>query len=264
MTRIVIRRRNLRRVFVDRETCETAGGMEAKLPTAAPPEAIPGKPEFPYSNWGPLAAVCGVLMALLAGIFFGVPAIIIDNPPGDEDLSTNANVAVQVGGALGFLLIPFLIAATRGASFGGALRRLGVRGFRPSAIGWIFAAIGAYLVFAAVYVAVFGEPEQEDIAEGFGSLPVQIGLIVIAAPISEELCFRGMLFGGLRERWPMLAAAALSGLIFGGLHAVTGLTAVPPLVFFGFVLALLYEKTGSLLPPIILHMLNNSVALLGQ
>ena len=203
-------------------------------------------------------------MALVAGVFLGIPAIVIDNPPEGEDLSTAANVAVQIGGALGFLLVPFVISSTRGNSFWETLRRLGVRGFRPSAIGWIFAAIGAYLVFAALYVAVFGEPEQEDIAEGFGALPVQILLIVIAAPISEELCFRGMLFGGLRERWPMWAAAVLSGLIFGALHALTGLTAVPPLIFFGVVLALLYEKTGSILPPIILHLLNNSVALLGQ
>ena len=87
---------------------------------------------------------------------------------------------------------------------------------------------------------------------------------MIAAPISEEICFRGMLFGGLRERLPRLAAALLAGLVFGGLHALTGVTAVPPLVFFGFVLALLYERTGSLWPCILLHMLNNSVALLAQ
>jgi membrane protease YdiL (CAAX protease family) len=89
-------------------------------------------------------------------------------------------------------------------------------------------------------------------------------LIVIAAPIGEEVCFRGMLFGGLRERMPMLAAAALSGLIFGLLHAPEGITVVPPLAIFGTILALLYEKTGSLVPAILLHMLNNSVALLAQ
>ena len=33
---------------------------------------------------------------------------------------------------------------------------------------------------------------------------------------------------------------------------------------FGFLLALLYEKTGSIVPGILLHMLNNSVALLGS
>jgi uncharacterized protein len=73
-----------------------------------------------------------------------------------------------------------------------------------------------------------------------------------------------MLFGGLREKLPRLGAALISGLIFGGLHATTGVTAVPPLIVFGVLLALLYEKTGSIVPGILLHMLNNAVALLGQ
>jgi hypothetical protein len=145
------------------------------------------------------------------------------------------------------------------------LRRLGLRRFKLSvALKWTAAAIGAYLLFAFLYSALVVVPEQEDIAAGFGPIPIQILLIVIAAPISEEICFRGMLYGGLRERLPRLAAALIAGLIFGGLHALTGVTAVPPLIFFGFVLCLLYEKTGSIWPCILLHMLNNSVALLAQ
>ncbi len=73
-----------------------------------------------------------------------------------------------------------------------------------------------------------------------------------------------MLYGGLREQLPRVGAALLAGLLFGALHALTGVTAVPPLIAFGFVLCLLYEKTGSIVPGILLHMLNNSVALLGQ
>ena len=57
-----------------------------------------------------------------------------------------------------------------------------------------------------------------------------------------------MLFGGLRERLPFWAAALISGAIFGALHATTGISAVPPLMIFGFLLALLYEKTGSIVP----------------
>ncbi|HUC08228.1 MAG TPA: CPBP family intramembrane glutamic endopeptidase [Solirubrobacterales bacterium] len=219
---------------------------------------------FPYANWGPLAAVLGVLLALGTGIVLSVPVAIIDSPPEAGDLSDLANALVQLATALGFLLVPFAIAAGRGATVRQAAFQLGLRSFRPGAIKWMFAAIGAYLLFAIVYTAVFGQPEQKDIAEDFGTVPVQILLIAIAAPISEEVCFRGMLFGGLRERWPRIAAALLSGLIFGGLHAITGLSAVPVLVAFGFILALLYEKTGSIWPGILLHMLNNSVALLGQ
>ena len=70
-----------------------------------------------------------------------------------------------------------------------------------------------------------------------------------------------MLFGGLREKLPRIAAALICGLIFGALHALTGITAVPPLIVFGFLLALLYERTGSIMPGILLHMLNNIVAL---
>jgi membrane protease YdiL (CAAX protease family) len=121
-----------------------------------------------------------------------------------------------------------------------------------------------YLAFTIFYSLVITEPRQKDIAESFGPTIVQVLLIVIAAPIAEETCFRGMLFGGLRQKLPRLVAALVTGLIFGGLHALTGVTAVPPLIVFGFLLALLYERTGSIVPGILLHMINNSIALLGQ
>jgi len=219
---------------------------------------------FPYSNWGPLAAVLGVLLALGTGIVLGVPAILIDDRQAGEDLSSAAMAVAQLAGGLGFLLVPFAIATQRGATVWEAAMRLGIRSFRPSALKWMAAAVGAYLLFSIAYVAVFGAPHQEDIADELGAVPVQVLLIAVAAPISEEVCFRGMLFGGLRERLPGVAAALVSAAIFGGLHVLTGPGAVPPLIFFGFVLALLYERTGSIVPGIILHMLNNSVALLGQ
>jgi len=240
---------------VDLETCETAGVMDATVST---------KRAFPYANWGPAAAVLGVVLALGAGIMLAVPVVIAAKPPSGEDLGDAASALVQLVTALGFLLVPFAIAARRGASVREAASRLGLRRFRPSALKWMGAAIGAYLLFAIAYSTVIGEPKQKDVAEAFGAIPVQVLLIVFAAPISEEVCFRGMLFGGLRERLPRLGAALVSGLIFGGLHATTGLSAVPVLVVFGFILALLYEKTGSIVPGILLHMLNNSVALLGQ
>jgi uncharacterized protein len=225
---------------------------------------VPAKRTFPYANWGPLAAVLGVLLALGTGIVLSVPVALIDNPPSGGELSDAANALVQLATALGFLLVPFAIAAGRGATVREAAAQLGLRRFRPSAAKWMLAAIGAYLLFAIAYTAIFGAPHQKDIAEDFGAVPVQVLLIAVAAPISEEVCFRGMLFGGLRERWPRIAAALVSGLIFGGLHALTGLSAVPVLIVFGFILALLYEKTGSIVPGILLHMLNNSIALIGH
>jgi len=247
--------------------------MEAKLPTAAPPEAIPWKPAFPYSDWGPWLAVLGVLLAIGTAIVISVPIAILDGigeAAGDAgesagELSSPALAAAQMAQELSFLLVPFAIAASKGATLVEAMRRLGLVAFRRlKALKWMGAAVGIYLLFVTAYVALIGEPDQEDFADDLGPLWIQIGLIAIAAPIGEEVCFRGMLFGGLRERFPMWAAGLISATLFGLLHVTTGISVVPPLIAFGFLLALLYERTGSIVPCILLHMLNNSVALLAQ
>jgi membrane protease YdiL (CAAX protease family) len=205
----------------------------------------------------------GAVLAIVAGLVLGLPALFFT--AGEGELTTLGNVVAQVGLVFGLLLVPLAVANSRGSrSLGESLRRLGVRPFRPSALKWMAVAVGAYLLFALVYSALILEPEQEDIADGFGPIPVQILLIVFAAPLSEELCFRGMLFGGLRERLPRAPAALIAGAVFGILHAFTGISAVPPLVALGFIFCLLYEETGSILPGVLLHMLNNSVALLAQ
>jgi len=183
----------------------------------------------------------------------------------DGTLTTLGSVISQLATELGFLLVPMALASMKGAKgLRRVLERLGFRAFSPSAFGWMAVAFVLYLAFTILYSVLITEPRQKDIAESFGPTVVQILLIVIAAPIAEETCFRGMLFAGLREKLPRLAAALICGLIFGGLHVLTGVTAVPPLIVFGFLLALLYERTGSIIPGILLHMINNTIALLGQ
>jgi membrane protease YdiL (CAAX protease family) len=235
--------------------------MESNLATA--PVAEPAEGDFPPSNWGPSGALLGAVLAIVVGLVLGLPAIAFTDAAGD--LTTAGNIVAQVGLVIGLLGVPLAVARWHGASsLGEALRRLGVRRFRPSAFGWMAASVGAYLAFAIAYSALILEPEQEDIAESFGPIPVQVLLIVFGAAIAEEICFRGMLFAGLRERLPKPVAALIAGAVFGALHAFTGITAVPPLIAFGFVLCLLYEKTGSVVPGMMLHALNNSVALLAQ
>lgn len=224
---------------------------------------MPASRPFPPSNWGPQGAVLGAVAAIVVGLVFGLPALFFTE--GEGDLTTTGNIVAQLGLVLGLVLVPLFVTRTHGAgSLGESLRRLGVRRFEPSAFLWMVLAVVVYLAFAALYSILILEPEQEDIAEGFGPVPIQVLLIVIAAPFAEELCFRGLLFGGLRERLPKIPAALIAGAVFGVLHAFTGISAVPPLIAFGFIFCLLYEKTGSILPGMLLHLLNNSVALLSQ
>src|ERR1700712_5306391 len=96
------RRRKRRRVLVERETCETAGDMEANLAV----EGVEQQPQrFPYSNWGPWVALLGVFLALGTGVVMGIPAAILGNKP-NGDLTTFGNVGVQLAAAIGFVLVP--------------------------------------------------------------------------------------------------------------------------------------------------------------
>jgi membrane protease YdiL (CAAX protease family) len=81
---------------------------------------------------------------------------------------------------------------------------------------------------------------------------VFIGVVaVLAAPVVEEILFRGILYPTLkRTRKPWLAAISTS-LLFGAFHL--NLMSFLPLSIFSLLLIYLYEKNGSLLPSILAH-----------
>ena len=86
--------------------------------------------------------------------------------------------------------------------------------------------------------------------------------IAVATPIAEEVAFRGYLFPALtRWRGPWIAAV-VSSVLFGFAHlAVYPLEVLPPLMVFGFGACLLLWFTGSLLPCVALHAINNAFVL---
>jgi membrane protease YdiL (CAAX protease family) len=226
------------------------------------PALDPDPPGFPFAPWGPARALAMSVAALLAGMVLGLPFLLFDGDPAGDDLSLFTTVAVQVCAGLALIIVPVALAWSYGGGVRKSMRRLGFVSFRPGeAAKWIAIGIGAYFAFSIVYALVFGPPEQDDIAGDFGPIGIQILLIVLLAPLSEEICFRGMLFAGLRNRLPMWAAALGTGAVFGILHFSTGISAVPALVVLGAIFAVVYEKTGSIWPPIIMHVGNNAVAL---
>ena len=88
-------------------------------------------------------------------------------------------------------------------------------------------------------------------------------LIVIVAPVSEEVFFRGFMFAGLRRSMPLWIAAVISAVVWGSLHLTGGNVGVAiQLAVFGVILAYLYERSGSLWAPIMAHGLNNAIAFL--
>lgn len=97
---------------------------------------------------------------------------------------------------------------------------------------------------------------------GIGLLLLALLVTAVAAPVCEEIFFRGMLFRLLRTRVPLWAAVVLSAVAFGLAHAspVVSLALLPTFMFMGIVLALVYSRTGWLTNSILLHGLSNAVA----
>ncbi len=83
-------------------------------------------------------------------------------------------------------------------------------------------------------------------------------LLAVVVPIGEEVFFRGLVYGGLRSRWGTAVATLASAVFFSAVH-VQVIHALPILLL-GVILAALYERTGSLLPPIVAHGVNNIIA----
>jgi len=97
---------------------------------------------------------------------------------------------------------------------------------------------------------------------GVGLLLLALLVTAVAAPICEEVFFRGMLFRLLRTRVPLWAAVLLSAMAFGLAHASPAVSPalLPTFMYMGIVLAVFYVRTGWLTNTILLHAASNAIA----
>jgi membrane protease YdiL (CAAX protease family) len=138
-----------------------------------------------------------------------------------------------------------------------------VGGDPPCALQWGLVGGVAASVCGIVYLTVtsalglFPSPQANPIADP--NLPYWLAaLAIVAAPVFEEFIFRGLIFGGLRRSLGLPVAALASAAIFGLVHPPA---AVIPVAAMGLCAALVYERTGALLAPMLVHALYNAAIL---
>ncbi|HET9012731.1 MAG TPA: CPBP family intramembrane glutamic endopeptidase, partial [Gemmatimonadaceae bacterium] len=146
-----------------------------------------------------------------------------------------------------------------------ALWQFGLRrGPLGYAIGMAFTVVLAFFIFEIAYVTILQPDNPQTIAEELGAdrstLLLVMGalVVIVVAPVCEELFFRGFLFRVLRSNMPFLAAALIDGVLFGLVHG--SFVILPVLAFLGVALCWLYTRTGTLFAPIAVHALNNTIA----
>ena len=236
-------------------------------PTGARDGGIPGPGDLrAVPAWAPLAAMIVAFLAatlayvvIAAAIEAGGGDVTGGGPPGLVITATFIQDVALIASAIWFAsmwakgLVP--------ASFGLRRVRLG------PALGWTVLTFVAFGVLTAIYVSLVGQPDQQELTRDLReeeSLAALIGygvLLAFVAPLAEELFFRGFVFGVLRERLGVAWGAITTGVVFGLVHvAGSPIETVGVLVILGVLLCLLYQRTGSLLPCIALHAINNAIS----
>jgi len=96
--------------------------------------------------------------------------------------------------------------------------------------------------------------------------PLVMGLMVfaavVAAPLCEEIVFRGYLYPATKKFAGPWVAGICTALVFAAAHG--SLAALLPLFVFGCLLVFIYEKTGSLWAPMAVHFCFNGATVLLQ
>lgn len=229
------------------------------------------------SNDSPVTAI-----AVAIGLGVGGPLIALASAFGVGlvgsfvELSIGASLALSLffgqyvafgGLALGYL-------AVRGLDRTGIRSYLGVR--RPSlteigiVIGAWFAILVTLMVVSAAIQVLGAETASNQSAELAMQNPAIIPLLIAASFLvigpCEEILYRGVVQGRLREALPAAPAIVLASAIFAFVHvmALTGgvsgrLTTVAILFVPSLVFGAVYEYTENLVVPTLLHGLHNAV-----
>lgn len=86
---------------------------------------------------------------------------------------------------------------------------------------------------------------------GEGNVVLEFVSVAILAPIVEEIVFRGLCYRYARKGFRPIVAALISGVVFGIAHGNAISFVYTTLL--GVVLAYAYEKSGSIIPSILIH-----------
>ena len=149
----------------------------------------------------------------------------------------------------------------------------GLRWLRWQNIFWIMPAfVFAMMIVGAILVACgwqtwvqdsLGAKPQEAVTlvretSDVGLLVAMAVTAIIFAPITEELIFRGYLYPVVKRFTDRWFASIFSGVLFGVIHF--NVMALPMLALMGVILAVIYERSGSLWVPIGCHAAFNATS----
>lgn len=240
-----------------------AGGLHAYLRKAIPGLAWNQQGKVSTKDIGPSDIAASLLVSLPFSLTLLVP---YQEPTGNLSpmvMAVNFAILLLMAGAVIFVfkmrdMLPEAL------------------GLQPKHPAKVFAwAVAMYVCFILLLMGLDGLGMKEWLAERLGpeqrqvvvkemiaAQDVQKKLIMILgacviAPVAEEIIFRGYLYPVVKRYTEPVVAALFTGIMFGAIHG--NAWAMIALSIFGVLLAVLYEKSGSIWACILCHALFNGI-----
>lgn len=255
-----------------------AGALPSGTGTPAHAATLPdGRPKVTWRWWHALLAYLVTNLVIAQGLVGGsiVALTGIDIVAGAADASvlglTLVTNAVWVAGLVlwlrrshpGWRAAMGLVPATRRIREFAVSFALGLGLYPVVSIG---AALVVGLLLQIVTNRTVEVPQQIETDLSVAGQVAAVGVALIAAPIAEELFFRGVLFRSIRDRHGFWPGALLSSVVFGLGHYVASpwpdaVLLQGVMVFTGVGLCLVYEWRKSLLSCIAAHIAFNAIGI---
>ena len=212
----------------------------------------------------------GPIIALVGG--FGIFAV--DVIVGGLPLAANLVLTLLVGQYIAFAGLAIAYLAWRGFDGAGIVSYLGVR--KPSlvelglvVVGWVVilvSVMGISLLVQLLGVETAANQSAELAIGNPAIIPLFIAASFLVIGPCEEILYRGVVQGRLRESLPAAPSIIIASAVFAFIHvlALTGgiegrLTTVAILFFPSLVFGAVYEYTENIVVPSLLHGLHNAV-----
>ncbi len=213
-------------------------------------------------KWALVGWTLGFLGSLVAAV-----AVVTAQGVDPEELTLGALFLLQIPLWLGLLGTP-LLARARGLSWSEqmAWRMRPVDAPLGIAVGVLLQLVLLPLLYLPI-LEVFDDLDVEGPARdlvGLAEAPVEVAALVlmtvVAAPLTEEVFFRGLLHGALRDRFGPIGAVALSSLAFAAVHFQV--VQFPALLVIGIAHSLLVLATGRIGAALWSHLAFNAVTVI--
>jgi hypothetical protein len=267
---------------------------EWKPPQAEEPVGVQSEHAQPQVPWG-WGSVGAVLLLVIGGIFVLRPVLqtliqVTGISVGDNISSPVLYAMIAMIYLLGLAGVYFFAARKQGGwdALGLRFPRWWYLALAP--LLFVVEIIGIVVInttIALIQGTPFENPQAEMMTGGeplsTPMLLLLLLLVAVLAPVVEELFFRGMIYPLLRQGGARIAIkggaamriqlSTVAPVVFGVLFAIVGSAALfsfvhlipllfPSLFFVGLILGTLREVSGSLLPGILLHIIQNWVAVI--